>query len=142
MAVVISTVVRSILNEDLEMPTDDVIKKAKTKGVTAPADSIRGVVYKLRSEMRRSEAKPTVAQTSARTTSNAQPSSVNESPVLALPSSVLDISEVFANIDRVNKVVDAAGGVDQARQVADAVKSCGSVEAFLKHLDLVSGIRS
>jgi hypothetical protein len=32
--------------------------------------------------------------------------------------------------------------VDQARQVAEAVRACGGIDAFLQHLDLVAGIRT
>jgi hypothetical protein len=49
---------------------------------------------------------------------------------------------VFANVALVNKVVGTAGGVEQARQVAEAVRSCGGVDSFLQHLDLVAGIRT
>jgi hypothetical protein len=52
------------------------------------------------------------------------------------------LSGVLANVALVNKAVGAAGGVEQARQVAEAVRSCGGVAAFLQHLDLVAGIRS
>ena len=49
---------------------------------------------------------------------------------------------MFANVALVNEVVGTAGGVEQARQVAEAVRSCGGVDAILQHLDLVAGIRT
>jgi hypothetical protein len=59
-------------------------------------------------------------------------------PVVSTPT---DVNIVFSNVNLVNKVVGVAGGVDQARQVAEAVRSCGGVEPFLKHLELVAGIK-
>jgi hypothetical protein len=59
----------------------------------------------------------------------------------AAKSSSPDLTNVFANVAVVNKVVGTAGGVEPARQVAEAVRWCG-VEAFLQHLDLVAGIRT
>ena len=47
---------------------------------------------------------------------------------------------MFSNIALVNKVAREAG-VEQARQVAEAVRACGGVEAFVQHLELVAGIR-
>jgi hypothetical protein len=32
--------------------------------------------------------------------------------------------------------------VDHARETAEAVRACGGVEAFLKHLDLVAEIQA
>src|SRR5690349_4321777 len=50
-------------------------------------------------------------------------------------------TSILATVALVNKVVDTAGGIDQVRQVAEAVRSCGGVEGFLRHLELVAGIR-
>lgn len=52
-----------------------------------------------------------------------------------------DLTDIFKNVNLVNKVVGIVGGADHARQVAAAVKACGSVEAFLQHVELVEGIR-
>ena len=65
MAVAISPTVRDILSSNIEMPADEVIKRAKAKGVTAPERNIRISVHNMRSEMKR--AKPVVAATAART---------------------------------------------------------------------------
>ena len=156
--VAISPTVRTILEANIEMPADEVIVRAKAKGVKAPDSSIRDVVYKIKSELRKKPAKPAVAATAARTTT---PTKTAATPVKATAGAVKpvapatkvaaakpvvsaspDLSSVFSNVALVNKVVGVAGGVDQARQVAQAVKACGSVEAFLKHLELVAGIKS
>jgi len=49
---------------------------------------------------------------------------------------------VLANVALVNKIVGLCGGVENARQAADAVKACGGTEGFLQHLELVASIRS
>ena len=158
--IVVSHVVRSILTANVEMPADEVIVRAKAKGVKAPDASIRGIIHKLKSELRKKAAKPVVVATAARTTAPAKPvktavasakaattpaktaaapTKAAAKPAVSAPS---NLSTVFSNVTLVNKVVGIAGGVDQARQVAEAVKACGGVDAFLKHLDLVAGIRS
>jgi len=64
-------------------------------------------------------------------------------PVSAPKSSTeVDLTGVFSNVTQVNTVVTACGGVDQARQVAEAVRACGTLEAFLQHLDLVASLRA
>ena len=39
-------------------------------------------------------------------------------------------------------VVSACGGIENARAVVEAVRACGSVDAFLQHLALVAEVRS
>jgi hypothetical protein len=146
MPVPVSPVVREILTQDINLPTDEVIKKAKAKGVTAPDKSVRDTIYNIKSELKKQAAKGGAkpAPAAARATKTA----VVPAPVVvpasapALASSAPDLSSVLANVALVNKVAGACGGVDQARQVAEAVRACGSVEAFLLHLDLVVQVRS
>jgi hypothetical protein len=158
MAVPVSPVVRTILLTDLEMPADEVIKLAKAKGVTAPEKSVRDTIYNVRSDLRKKAAKsgakpvaPKPAPAAARATKTKEPvpapAAVPE-PVVTpasapvLSSSAPDLSSVLANAALVNTVVGAAGGVEQARKVAEAVRACGSVDAFLQYLDLVAQVRS
>lgn len=141
-----SSVVRTLLRGDIDMSADDVIQKAKSRGVTASPDSIRKIVHKLRGEVRKSLAKP--APAAARQTVSTLPApaaarqtaSPPPAPASAPPPSKL--TGVFATVSQVNAVVGVVGGVDQARQAAEAVRACGSVEAFLQHLDLVAGIKT
>ncbi|HVK14889.1 MAG TPA: hypothetical protein VM597_39490 [Gemmataceae bacterium] len=52
-AVTPSSVVRTILTADINLSADDVIQRAKAKGVTAPAEKVRALVHTLRSEMKK-----------------------------------------------------------------------------------------
>jgi hypothetical protein len=139
----ISPVVRAILTADINLSADEVIKRAKAKGVTAPDTSIRYAAHNIKSELKKKGVKPTPAPAAARET-KAPPASSKTPDVLTpvlTPSSAPDLSAMLANVALVNAVVGACGGVDQARKVAEAVRSCGSVEAFLQHLDLVAKVR-
>jgi hypothetical protein len=132
-----SALIRTILTPNLDLATDEVIKKLRAKGVTAPEANVRKLVHNWRSEMRKAAGKP--APVAARQTAAPRPASVAPAPEVAAPE---NLTPVFANVVLVNKVVGVAGGVAQARQVAEAVRACGSVESFLQHLDLVAGIRA
>jgi hypothetical protein len=130
----ISSAVRDILGKDINLSADAVIKKAKARGVTAPEESIRHVVHNLRGVLRKQAAHPVPA--AARLTPTPKPATAPAT------SSRADLVAVFANVALVNKVVGACGGVENARHAAEAVRACGGVDAFLKHLDLVAGIRT
>ncbi len=146
----VSPLVRSILNGDVNMPAGEVIKKARAKGSTAPESSIRDAVYNVKSELRKAAAKagvvPAVPKpaakpvtTAARATKTPEPA---PAPASAAPSLALDLAATLANVALVNTVVGACGGAEAARRVAEAVKACGGVDAFLQHLELVAGIRA
>lgn len=144
-AAVMNTVIRSILNTDLEMPAEEVIKKARAQGVKQPDKIIKHNIYNLRSSMRKDVGKPiaAVARTTVAPKSPAKPTpSSKPAPVVSKPSPALDLKDVFANVALVNKVVAACGGVDQARQVAAAVRACGGLDAFVQHLDLLAGLQA
>ena len=100
--------------------------------------AVRKVVHNVRSELKHKAGKPTPAMTAARQT----PAPTKPAPKATASAAPADLTKVFANVALVNKVVGIAGGVDQARKVAEAVRACGGVDAFLKHLDLVAGIRT
>ncbi len=167
-----NSVLRSILSTDLEMLADEVIAKAKSKGITLPEATIRQNIYNIRSDMRkkaRMSGSP-AAKASASPTASPNPSTtMKPDPVAAKPaarptpapkpaatanpptitsvsapasSNGVDLTGVFGNVTQVNAVVSACGGVDQARQVAEAVHACGTVDAFLQHLDLVASLRA
>jgi hypothetical protein len=63
-------------------------------------------------------------------------------PASAAATGVPDLAGVLGNVALVNTVVGLCGGVENARRAAEAVRSCGGVDPFLLHLDLVAGIRS
>src|SRR5262249_34808273 len=145
-----SAVVRSILSADLNLPADEVIKRAKARGLKASEATIRHLVYNVRSELKKAAPKSAApskpAQAAARQTpappAPAKSPAARPAPKPAVSSAPSELTKVFANVALVNKVVGVAGGVDQARKVAEAVRACGGVDAFLKHLDLVAGIRT
>jgi hypothetical protein len=146
-ALSIQGVVRSILSADISMAADEVIKKAKAKGLTASEASIRSSVHNVRSELRRSGGKgPSPKATVPKVMSPkavVPKATITPKPSVAMSAAAPapDLTGLLANITLVNQVVGAAGGVDPARQVAEAVRACGGVEAFLMHLDTVAGIR-
>jgi hypothetical protein len=126
-------VVRSILSTNLKLPADDVIKQARTRGVTASDKSLRDTIYNLRSGLKKKAAKTASVPSAARATTAPKPAP-------AAPP-VPDLSAVLSNVALVNTVVGACGGVEHARKVAEAVRACGGVDAFLQHLDLVAQVR-
>jgi hypothetical protein len=167
-----NSILRSILSTNLDMLADEVIAKAKAKGVTQPEAKLRQNIYNIRSDIRKkarttapTAAKPSARPTSqsptatttkpvpvtakaaARTTAAPKPAAVakpatSTSVSVAKSSNGVDLTGVFVNVTLVNTVVTACGGVDQARQVAEAVRACGTLEAFLQHLDLVASLRA
>lgn len=128
----VSGTVRDILTKDITRTADDVIRLAKARGLAASAETIRATVHNVRSDLKKQGVKPPAAKTTA------SPASV---PTPVAPPAV-GLADVLANVARVDAVVRACGGVQQAREAAEAVRACGSVEAFLQHLDTVAGIRT
>jgi hypothetical protein len=121
-----STVVREILTTDPTISADEVIKRAKVRGLKAPDATIRTTVHNVRSELKKKAVR--TAPAAARTT--------------AAPAAAPELTSVLANVALVNAVVEACGGPEPARKVAEAVRACGGVDAFLLHLKLVAGIRA
>jgi len=137
------SVVREILTTNVEMPIDDVMAKARRKGVTDNDRDLRKAIHHTRSAMKakaKATAKPMPVLAAARHVTSPKP---EVEPQPTLPTAVsADLSAVFANVTQVNAVVSACGGIENARNVAEAVRACGSVDAFLQHLDLVAEVRS
>jgi hypothetical protein len=135
-----SSVVRSILTANLTLTADEVIRRAKARGVTAPPEKVRALVHNIRSEVKKaagaSRALPVPPKPTA-ASSKALPVPPAETTAAAAP----DLPGVLANVALVHRVVGAAGGVEPARQVAEAVRACGGVGEFLQHLDLIAGIQ-
>ena len=137
-AVAASTVIRTILTDDINLLADEVIKRARAKGVTGPDKSLRDTVYNVKSELRKKGAKPALVPAAARET-KAPPAAPAVTATLSSPAQ--DVASVLANVALVNSVVGTCGGAEPARKAAEAVRACGGVDAFLQHLDLVAGIR-
>lgn len=126
-------IVREILKNDVDQPVPDVMRKARAKGVTANDSTLREAIYEIKTDLRRGKPKAVLAAAHA-TKPRAEPA---PAPVAASA----DPAPVLANVALVNVVVTAAGGVEAARKVAEAVRACGGVDAFLLHLDLVAQVR-
>ncbi|VTR91562.1 unnamed protein product [Gemmata massiliana] len=116
-APVMSSVVRSILSENLDLSADEVIRKARLYRVTAPEKSIRTTAHNIKSELKKraeKKAEPEPVASSLPTGKNPEPVTVlthtgGGVPVPAL-SSVSDLSAVLANVALVNSVVKESGG--------------------------------
>jgi hypothetical protein len=154
-----SSILRAILTADPTMATDEVVKKAKARGVNKPDKVIKHNIYNLRTALNKQAPKsvPMPAKSAARHTTAPEPVSTPTRPkpvpvmkhavgvsasTPASMSSVADLAGVFSNVTLVNDVVGACGGVEPTRLVAEAVRACGSVESFLQHLDLVAALRA
>ena len=144
----ISATIREVIMGDVDVPADDIIRRVKAKGVTASESSIRDAIYNVKSELRKATKKKAAkaakpAPAAARETK--EPAAVTtEAPavVAVLPAAPApDMRAVFANVTLVNGVLEACGGVEGARKVAEAVQACGGVESFLLHLDLIAQVR-
>ena len=172
------SVVREILSADSSLTADEVITKAKAKGVKAADDVIRTTVHNVRKKLKRkaaASASTPVPAAARKTTAPARPASPSAvsvvrtselktagvksppaptpKPAVATPTAVpaavapahspaAGLSAVLSNVALVNAAVAACGGVDPARQVAEAVRACGGPDAFAQYLDLVAGIRT
>lgn len=146
-------VVHEILKADLNLSADDVIQRAKARGLRASDAAIRSSAHNVKSRLKRArdKAAPAAARETAppETPEAAAPAAaVATAPVAAAPAtagpsaSPADLAAVLANVAAVNRVVQACGGVENARQAADAVRACGGVDAFLLHLDLLAGLKN
>jgi flavin reductase (DIM6/NTAB) family NADH-FMN oxidoreductase RutF len=58
-------VIRSILSADFSLTNDEVVKRAKARGITAPDANIRKIIYNVRGEMKKKAAITSTAAASA-----------------------------------------------------------------------------
>jgi hypothetical protein len=144
------TIVRDILSADLTLTADEVIARARARGVKAPEADVRTTVHTVRKRIKKKMGQPAkVAPAAARQTAGAAPAvapvpgpAAAPAPAPAAVVAPDGVSAVLSNVALVNGVVAACGGVEQARQVAEAVRACGGADLFAQYLDLVSGIRT
>ncbi|HVK11882.1 MAG TPA: hypothetical protein VM597_24125 [Gemmataceae bacterium] len=134
-----SSVVRSILTANLTLPADEVIRRAKARGVTAPAEKVRALVHNIRSEVKKAAGASNALPVVPKAAGASRPLPVP--PAQAADPAAPELAGVLANVALVHRVVHAAGGVEPARQVAEAVRACGGVTEFLQHLDLIAGMQ-
>jgi len=138
-----SGVVRDLLTINPNMSADDVIRRAKARGIKSPEKSIRTTVYNIKNEFKRkAAAAPMIARSAAHETTPPKTAPVASAPAVSVAATGTPaLGGVLANVALVNKLVKLCGGVENLRQAADAVQACGSTEAFLQHLELVASIR-
>jgi hypothetical protein len=127
-------VVEAILKSSPTATAEEVAKKAKARGVTASPDWIKEVVYTVRGAARKGLPAKAVAPVTRVRPPRPRPAAVT-------PAAAPDLPGVLANVALVHRVVGVAGGIEPARQVAEAVRACGGVAEFLQHLDLIAGIQ-
>jgi len=128
------SIVRTILSSDGNLTTEEVIKRVRARGLKSADQAIKKAVYNVRTDLKKNSSAPASASTSKAVDPSSTPT--------AAPKPGVDLTVVLSNVALVNAAVGASGGVDPTRQVAEAVRACGSVDAFLQHLELVAGIRS
>lgn len=134
----VSGIVRDLLTGDPEMPTDDVIRSAKAKGLKVTDEQIRKSVNNQRNPIRAKVAAGKAVPAAARETAPPKAAPPVSAPAEATAGP--DLAGVLGNVARVNEVVGLCG-VENARRAAEAVQACGGLEAFLQHLELVATIR-
>ena len=134
----VSGVVREVLMSDPDMPTDDVISRAKAAGLRVTDEQIRKSINNQRTAVRAKVAATRAAPAAARETSPPKAATAVAAP--AATSAGPDLAGVLGNVALVNTVVGLCG-VENARRAAEAVQACGGLEAFLQHLELVATIR-
>jgi hypothetical protein len=126
-----SSIVRSILSASPSLTLDEVVKRAKARGVGGSVETIRSRYYDIKAEMQKGAG-----------ASKALP--VLSSKALPAPpgAEAPNVAVVLANVALVHRMANAAGGAEPARQVAEAVRACGGVDEFLQHLELVAGMQT
>jgi hypothetical protein len=133
-------VVQAILKTSPTATAEEIAKKAKAKGLTASIDWIKDVVYTLRGAAKK-KAAPTKAVAPVAAVRPARPRAT-PAPAASSAAASPDLTGVLANVALVHRVVMACGGVEPARQAAEAIRACGGVAEFLQHLDLVAGLQA
>lgn len=125
------TLAREALTHEPLLSTDDLVVRLKSQGITKKDPVIREVIRKTRGEIRRKglktgAPKPIPAPAAAVVTTPPAPAAVATDP--------------FAGVQLANKTAHACGGIAKAREVAEAIRAVGGIDAFLERLDLVADI--
>src|SRR4051812_40846656 len=105
-----SGVVRDILTSDPEMPSDEVIRRAKAKGLRATDEQIRKSINNQRNPIRAKVAAAGVAPTAAREIPSPIAAPAVSAPAATAPGTP-DLAGVLGNVALVNTVVGLCGGV-------------------------------
>lgn len=118
------SITRELLIADPTLSVDALFAKVKPRCASRNDADIRRAVRRTRNEVLAAGAK--LAPAAARATTEPKPATAE--------------TELFAAIGLVNKTAQLCGGVAKARAIAEAVRSCGGVDVFLRRLDLVAEI--
>jgi hypothetical protein len=137
-----SGVVRAILSENLDLSAEEVLAKARSKGLKSSDDAVRKAVYNIKGELKKARAKTAPAAAHETTPPKVIGLAAIPAPVGPSITAPFDLTTVLANVALVNTVAGQCGGFENTRRAAEAVRACGGVDAFLQHLDLVAGIRA
>lgn len=129
------TLTRELLTADPTLSNEAIFTKIKARGVSKSDTVVRDAIRRTRSDMK---AKP--APAAARETAEPKAPPAPEPKVAAVPAAPADEASLFAAIGQVNKTAQLCGGVTKARAIADAIRACGGIDAFLRRLDLVAEI--
>jgi len=137
----VSAIVREVLTKDPTLSADEVVKRVKARGITSPPKSVKHVVHNLRKEFRKPNSVTVPAPAPEVSAMPVIPITASVAPPAQATVASSGLTEVFANVALVNRVLGLCGGPENARQVVEAARSCGGIDLFLQHLDLVAGIR-
>ncbi|MBN9120671.1 MAG: hypothetical protein J0I06_16225 [Planctomycetes bacterium] len=130
---------REILTADQSLSNDDVLARIKARGVTKPDAYIREAIRGTRNDIRSRGAKP--VPTAARTIPEPKPApEVSGEAAVPVSGEVPGEAALFAGLALVNKTARLCGGFAKAREIAEAIRSCGGIDAFLKRVELVAEI--
>ncbi len=132
----LSSIIRNVLGESPSITTDEAIIEVKRRGRKDSDKRIRTNIYNIRKLLKKQAAEAPTTSTSSKTTVMPKPA-----VVVREVDHTKELSTVLANVMLVNRALGAVGGIENARQVAEAVRSCGGVDLFLQHLETVAGIR-
>lgn len=127
------TLAREELTQDPSLSTDDLMVRLKSRGVTKKDSAIREVIRQTRGKLRRRERKNGTAAP--------KPIPVPAAATVTAPPPVAPgAADPFAGVRLANVTAQACGGVAKAREIAEAIRAVGGIDAFLERLDLVADI--
>lgn len=125
------TLAREALTDEPTLSTDDVVIRLKSRGVTKNDSKIREIVRKTRGELRRKVTKTGAAAP--------KPIPAPAAAAVTAPPAVVP-GDPFAGVRLTNRTAHACGGIGKAREIAEAIRNVGGIDAFLERLDLVADI--
>lgn len=131
------TLAREALAEEPDISTDALVVRLKSRGVTKKDAEIRRIIRKTRGRVRtRGEAVAPVAEAAPRPIPVPSAAAVTVPPVAV----VVAATDPFAGVRLTNSTAQACGGIAKAREIAEAIRTVGGIDAFLERLDLVADI--